>query len=1276
MFVFVASSYLFAQVPTGTILGTVKDAKGAVVVGATVTVQNDEGLSRTFTTDGTGFYRFPALPVGKYDITVNQSGFKKESASNVTLTVDQQAVMNFTLQVGNVSETVQVTSENTVQVDTTSSSLSSLVSQTTISELPLNGRNYIDLTLLQPGITQQTQENAGQGIGGTMYSSDGAPTRSNNVMLDGTSTLNGIGLNGSSVIGTTLGTDGVQEYKVITNLASAEFYSGMGAQTSISTKSGGNKLTGDVFWYLRNSSLDANNYFDWPLLQTGLLDKRIPAFRRNQFGGVIGGPVKKDKAFFTLNYEGLRQLTGNPLYVGVDTTFPSNCWESTSSATPSYRSGHQILGSGPGESGEVANPCAALPPGFPLGTSANPGPPPTWVGAVSPVTAPLANLYPYPNVKNTAPPATGLNGLLDQYVYPNFENATEDYGQARYDENFTSKDSAFVRYTIDKADLEKPDPFPEFHDRQLSQSQFITGAETHVFSSMLLNTARGGFTRTTISTITIPANADYASQVAGPGISMIDNASDQSGDCDFANVGKGYCMIGLIVGTNMTTMGPTTVAPGYVNQNLITFGDDIYWTKGKHSLKIGGLVNHYDLPLYTDLIFGSINVMPSIGPLSTTNTGNLFLQDFGISQSFQFQPNSTVGGTAGDHMSRVYDYWTIGGYLQDDYRATSRLTANLGLRYEMGTVPTDKTGYGYGWSNIAKGDVVSCSLTNNPSTCVTQKGPLWMNPTLKNFSPRVGFAWDVRGNGQTSVKAGYGIYYDLGGMGSRLGQQMDQTPPASDLAIIQPNYWVGGFPPFWPVDIPHNTNAGFCTASATPYGPPSAPGEGSGPPIAPFIDADTCLLAQPGGNVYNPKSPYLQQYNLAVQQQITHNTVLTAAYVGSRGIHIRRFVEGNPVIPCNMPNSATLAADPTGCAATYANLGSADIGWHNGKNPVWDTSLYNGNAHMGVSANYPGGTYRQNPNFNNMVLNSTDGDSWYNALQASFAQQVSRGLQFQAAFTWSKLQDTTQGDIGSNDEASDNPSDPFNSSVDKGPTAFDTKANLRISSVYKLPELHSNGEMAWLLKGWSWSNIVVDQTGYPFSCQLQYGNDPSNDEMGVEDVGGNVANDRCSFVTASNLAAAQVLNPSAVPYDKSKVIQHNVNQWFNPNMFTNAQPATAAACLPSGSASCVVVGTLGDTPRGLMRGPGQVYWDLSLVKNTKLPWLGEKGNFEFRAEAFNVTNHTNLAFPYSNNFNANYEAIEGPGNGLNGTNVYPEAGQITNTLINSRQIQFAGRITF
>jgi hypothetical protein len=270
-------------------------------------------------------------------------------------------------------------------------------------------------------------------------------------------------------------------------------------------------------------------------------------------------------------------------------------------------------------------------------------------------------------------------------------------------------------------------------------------------------------------------------------------------------------------------------------------------------------------------------------------------------------------------------------------------------------------------------------------------------------------------------------------------------------------------------------------------------------------------------------------------------------------------------------------------------------------------------------------------------------------------------LQFGVTFTWSKLFDTTQGDIGSNDEGANFPSDPFNPRFDRGPTAFDAKFNLRMNEVYTIPNIHADGFLAGLEKGWKWSNIVSAQSGYPFECMTQYGTNPSNSEMGIEDIGGDLSNDRCDLVTTANLPYATALNHDAVPYNAKTVLTKTANQWFNPNMFT----------MPVG-------GTLGTSARGLMRGPGQFNWDLSLVKDTH---LGERVNVQFRAEFFNILNHTNWAFPYSNNFNANYQAIVTANTGApakdgSPTNVSPTAGAITNTLINARQIQFALKFVF
>ena len=307
---------------------------------------------------------------------------------------------------------------------------------------------------------------------------------------------------------------------------------------------------------------------------------------------------------------------------------------------------------------------------------------------------------------------------MDEFVYGhrqgNVEAASEDFGQIRIDQNFSSNDTAFVRYTIDSARVQKPDNYPQFKDHDFSESNFLTIAESHIFSSALLNSARLSFARTHLSTLTLPSSPANASLIEAPGqTSLIDNPDDPSGDCPGGN-----CMIGLLVGTSLTTIGPSTVAPGYLIQNLISLGDDLFWTKGKHSLQMGFLVNHFDVPNWNDLIFGSVNVMPDVfagvptaGPTGPETYGDFLgdsiLQGYALAQSFERQPPVPT------YSRRDYTFWTAGGYLQDDWRTTQRLTRTWGCAMKW-TVPSDKSGRNSGYTNIAAGDMSSCSPQTTP----------------------------------------------------------------------------------------------------------------------------------------------------------------------------------------------------------------------------------------------------------------------------------------------------------------------------------------------------------------------------------------------------------------------------------------------------------------------------------------------------------------------------------------------------------------------------------
>src|SRR5438132_8102718 len=327
------------QLPTGTILGVVKDTSGAVIPGASLTIINiDTSLTRFGSSSEDGSYRFPALPVGRYRIEVMKEGFSALTRTGITLEVAQEATIELVLEVGSPAQSVTV-AEEVPLVQTTSSTMGGLVNEDQVANLPLNGRNLIALTLMQAGVQQTTVIPAttiGSALStGVTISNNGMPIHANSYMLDGANMIGVFTFNNSSIIGTTMGVDGVKEYKVITNTPSAEYGLSMGSQTTIVSKGGTNQFHGDVFDYLRNDALDARNYFDaldklnfngfGTNKSLNYPGKRLPPFHRNNFGASFGGPIKKDKTFLYAVYEGLRQTWGQTV---ATNTLPGNCFDS------------------------------------------------------------------------------------------------------------------------------------------------------------------------------------------------------------------------------------------------------------------------------------------------------------------------------------------------------------------------------------------------------------------------------------------------------------------------------------------------------------------------------------------------------------------------------------------------------------------------------------------------------------------------------------------------------------------------------------------------------------------------------------------------------------------------------------------------------------------------------------------------------------------------------------------------------------------------------------
>jgi hypothetical protein len=1107
LFVFMGVAVALAQLPSGTILGVVKDASGGVVPGATVTARNvDTAQSRSAVTQADGSYRFNALPVGNYEVRVEAKGFQVAVHSGLTLTVSQEVVLNIALQVGAASQSVVVSTEAPL-VNTTSGSLGGLVNEQKVADLPLNGRNYIDLALLQPGINEDKTRSPGEA---TWYSSNGAPVISNYYLLDGTPTRNLYGRNPSSQTATALGVDGIKEYRLITNNMSAEYGMSMGSEMAVVSKSGTNQFHGDAFEYLRNSALDARNFFDYGYL-SGL--GRIPPFRMNQFGGSFGGPIQKDKTFFYATYESLHSrqgITTSASTLAPGCKGPANAfiWNGT---------GTQPAGS--------LGPCPQLGPN-PADSSL------PYTVQVAPVIAGILNLFP--------DPTPGLGNTLQ---FPFTSPLLDNFGQFRLDHTFSANDSMFARFTVDIANqTEQVQPFPGFTDIPESQNYYATVGETHVFTANLLNTARFSWAGTRLQT-------GGPTPYLGPEYSLVPNQP-----------------LGDIIVGGLSMLGPDIPIPLVERQYIWTWSDDMFYTRGRHTLKFGTLINRIT----------QVPIGPALARGLVAFVQTPFTPDSAVANFLQGIPTLQQAITPGSNWIRRYRNETYGFYLQDDWRTTSRLTLNLGLRYEFNTVPREVNG-------------IESSIRDPYTGATPIVGPLMVNNTLHNFSPRVGFAWDVFGNGKTAVRGGFSMLYDISNYGSAL----------ITIAL--------GQPPFSSIGRSTNFSATQMTLPLT-FGPGNS---------LQMMD-------------YNLKQPSMKQFNLTVERQLPWNMALTVAYGGSLGQHI--FVstaDGNPVLPGGVPQNGVCVPRPAGQALDVTSLvdGSATACW------------------LG-----DGSESRINPNWGNIAYRTADGNSYYNSLQVMLTKQLSKGLQFQSSYTWSKSLDMIENVLASDQQFTELGSrvDPFHAATDKGPSVFDVGHSWHFNALYHFPSSQKSGFTGKMLSGWWLAAIESLQTGYPFTACLS-----GNQSQSQVSQGGTCA-DRPDLVPGRSLSSITSGTSPGCTIPGGATIAPGTplgtpNLWFDPCAFT-VQPA----------------GFLGTEGRNVLRGPGFADLDFTVAKDTKLGFLGESGNLEFRTEFFNIMNKANFAW---GNFCG----------GANGAGLQvdqPTAGQMCDTAGAARQIQFALKLLF
>jgi hypothetical protein len=938
-FTVLVSTAVHAQVAGATLSGTVTDASSAPVSNANVSITNTAtGVVRDVTTDSAGFYSAPNLLPGIYEITATAPGFSTYRQIDLTLTVGASQGLNISLQIGQVSEHIDVSS-TAPDVQLTSSTISAEVNATTVRELPLNGRDWTQLATLQPGVisvrVEQGPSNRGNSGYGTLLTISGHQPFENNYRVDGLSINDYSNGSPGSTLGVNLGVDAIEEFSVLTSNYSAEYGRASGGVINAITKSGTNQFHGDAYWFLRSKRFDARNYFDTTL----------PPFHRNQFGASGGAPIIKNKTFIFADYEGIRQDKSD--------TF------SNLVPTADARAGNLCM--------------------HPDGTCA-----PYHVN-VDPKVVPYLGFWPLPNVKN--PDGTTYIGTGDTGFYniSGLERLTENYVTVRGDHHFSDRDSLAASWFYDKAPLTQPDTLVDVLTENFTLRQMFSVEETHIFSPAFVNTARVGFNRVR-ALVTAPVSAinplakdlslgalpgRYSPELVVPGIATMDGS------------------LGVI-------------SEDVLTWNSYQFYDDAFLTRGTHSLKFGFAWEHMQ-----DSEFSGAGANGSFS--------------FGSLPDFLQNKPATV--TLDDPTSTrpIYVHQTLfGGYLQDDWHWRSNLTFNIGLRYEPVTLPTEAHN-------------TFAVLTTLTSPAETHVKTLWAsNQTLRNFQPRLGFAWDPFKNGKTAVRGGFGIF-DVLPLSWEYTHQSTGVLPY-ELAVGSSSLAQGSFPTGAVAQLP-------------------------------FTDPTTV------GNRYieqHPHRNYAMNWNLNIQRELGANVTAAIAYVGSRSVHSPFSTDdSNMVIP------------------TLTSLGYLWPIPHMDPNPTGT------NGHCFGTMNPPPCDWpRLNPNVGRIRATFWDNSSTYHGLQAGLAKRMSHGFQAQASYTWSKCIDMGSGSLLGDPYANSLSSLMFfNRSGRRGVCDFNITHNFVVNFLWQLPTPRFGGVVAKrVLGGWELGGIINASTGSPFTVGI--GGDP------------------------------------------------------------------------------------------------------------------------------------------------------------------------------------------
>lgn len=776
----------FAQSIGGSIFGTVRDAQGGVARDAQITIRNVEtGITRALLTGQDGVYRAPNLQPGLYEIAFAAPGFAPGLRKDITLTVGAELLVDFELRVSGVSEKVEVTAQETA-VDTATSTITHTVAGSTIRELPLNGRDWTQLAALQPGVASVGTAGGTRSGNGVKLTVSGGRPGENNFRMDGISMNDYANNTPGNVLGTNLGVEAIREFSVISNSFSAEYGRSSGGVINAVTRSGGNDIHGTLYYFHRNSALDARNFFD---------RGSQPAFRRHQFGGAAGGPVVKNKTFWFADYESVREFLGQTVV----------------STTPSARA----------RTGQVAS-----------GTV-----------AVDPAIAKVFGLYPLPNG-----PLVG-NGDTGQLFSVNDRVSSGHYVIGKLDHRFSEASSVTGSYFHDNATIRQPDAFRNALQKNLSGRHGAMLEFTRIPSPTMVSVSRAGFSRTI-------SDSGAFDEVLNP---LLTDTS-----------------LGFVPGKpagSIVVPGVTNLAagPGSFDFALLRFTSfqayqNLFVTKGIHALKLGLSVErmrfNFDLP-------------------------NLLGGQFSFGSMADFLGNRPAVFAAlypGSDTYRGARQTIVAGYAQDDMRLTPRLTVNLGLRYEFASIPSE-----------VNNKVALLKRLTDPT--VTVGGPILdRNPARRNFSPRVGLAWDPFGDSKTSVRAGFGVF-DVLPLLNLYDTPLTRSTPLFRQGIAT-NPPLGSFP-------------------AQAFGRLGVQ------------NLRTAFVEREPGRAYSLK------FNLTLQRQV-RTWLFEAGYVGSRGVRLPLVERNmNTVVPVRTergwvypPVASSTVLNPNFASINTTNTWNADANYH------------------------------------------------------------------------------------------------------------------------------------------------------------------------------------------------------------------------------------------------------------------------------------------------------------------------------------------------------------